>query len=113
MTMEWARRVEETPGVHLQVPMWTVGLRTGDDFFRSNYLRENNSGLAVDFLFERVNSIHLMHTFLPSIMLTFGSVLSVFVPPDLVPGRMGLCVTIFLSVISLFNGARYHFYHFF
>ena len=48
-----------------------------------------------------------MQTFLPSVMISCGSVLSVFVSPRLVPGRMGLCITAFLAMISLFNGARW------
>merc|ERR1712228_980697 len=39
-------------------------------------------------------------------MVSIASAASVFIPSDIVPGRMSLCVTSFLSLISLFNGAR-------
>ncbi len=63
-------------------------------------------GLGVQIIFTRVFTFHLMQTFLPSTLIAMGSVLSVFVSSDLVPGRMGLCVTGFLSMVALFNGAR-------
>ena len=68
---------------------------------------ENTDGAWLQFNFARIATNHLMHTFFPSTMLCMGSIMSVFVPSDLVPGRMGLCITSFLSMISLFNGARY------
>ena len=49
---------------------------------------------------------HLLQTFLPSAMITLTSAASVFIPSDMIPGRMGMCVTSFLSLISLFNGSR-------
>merc|ERR1712228_586518 len=39
-------------------------------------------------------------------MLSVVSASSVFIPSEIVPGRMALCITSFLSLISLFNGAR-------
>ncbi len=63
-------------------------------------------GTALAFTFRRVWTSHLMQTYLPSFLITLGSVLSVFVPARHVPARMALCVTSFLSTVALFNGAR-------
>ncbi len=91
----------------LNVPDWTLDLEMGDDYTHfSPYYGETTTGVAAIFKFKRVYTIHLMHTFFPSVMIALSSVLSVYVPSDLVPGRMGLCITAFLSMISLFNGAR-------
>ena len=49
---------------------------------------------------------HFLQTFIPSIMLSMISASSVFIPSEIVPGRMALSITSFLSLISLFNGAR-------
>jgi len=58
------------------------------------------------YLFRRPLTNHFLQTFIPSMMLSIASASSVFIPPDVVPARMSLCITSFLSLISLFNGAR-------
>ena len=58
------------------------------------------------YLFRRRLTNHFLQTFIPSMMLSIASASSVFIPSDVVPGRMSLCITSFLSLISLFNGAR-------
>ena len=60
----------------------------------------------IDFIFKRPLENHFLQTFIPSMMLSFSSAVSVFITPDIVPGRMGLCVTSLLSLITLFNGQR-------
>ena len=108
ISLVWMEAVEDTTNFGtIYTPHWVTEIKTGDNFFYFNeFTNENTDGIAIEFSFKRVFSIHLMHTFFPSIMIALSSVLSVFVPSDLVPGRMGLCITAFLSMISLFNGAR-------
>ena len=64
------------------------------------------SGIKIHFELQRIVTNHWLQTFIPSMMLCMASAASVFIPPDVVPGRMGICITSFLSLISLFNGAR-------
>ena len=66
----------------------------------------NGSFMNNTYLFRRRLTNHLLQTFIPSMMLSIASASSVFIPSDVVPGRMSLCITSFLSLISLFNGAR-------
>ena len=61
---------------------------------------------VTEYVFERPLGHHILQTFIPSMMLSLASAASVFIPADVVPGRMGLCITAFLSKIALFNGAR-------
>lgn len=65
------------------------------------------NGVRFSVILERVYSNHILHTYIPSLMLCIASTCSLFIPSDLIPGRMGLCITTFLSIISLFNGAKY------
>jgi hypothetical protein len=58
------------------------------------------------YLFNRPLTNHFLQTFIPSMMLSVVSASSVFIPSEIVPGRMALSITSFLSLISLFNGAR-------
>ena len=55
---------------------------------------------------ERTLTNHILQTFIPSMMLCSASTGSLFIPQNIVPGRMGLSVTSLLSLISLLNGAR-------
>ena len=64
------------------------------------------SGIKFKMVFQRMYSIEILQFYVPSVMLCIASACANFVPPELVPGRMGLCVTTFLSTISLFNGAK-------
>ncbi len=57
--------------------------------------------------FHRLVSTEILHTFVPSIMLCLTSASSVFIKPEHMPARMGLCITTFLSMISLFKGSKY------
>ncbi len=86
----------------LLLPEYTVDFSYGGTFTTSR----GYDGLSAELTFRRQSTIHLLQTFLPSVLLTLTSVFSVFVPSHLVPGRMGLCVTSFLSMIALFNGSR-------
>ncbi len=86
---------------------WDITLRKNENVNFTNVVGENAQGAALTFTLTRLWTFHLMQTFLPSCMIMIASVLSVFVPAHLVPGRMGLCITAFLSMISLINGTRY------
>ena len=66
----------------------------------------DGSFMVNTYLFRRPLTNHFLQTFIPSMMLSIASASSVFIPSDVVPGRMALCITSFLSLISLFNGAR-------
>ena len=63
------------------------------------------SMLEVEIVLERKLTNHFLQTFLPSMMLCLASTGSLFSPSHIVPGRMGLAITSFLSLISLFNGS--------
>lgn len=69
----------------------------------------NISMIKMEFELKRTLTGHLLQTFIPSMMLCIASTGSLFIPSHIVPGRMGLTITSFLSLISLFNGARFEF----
>jgi len=63
---------------------------------------------TTEYTFTRIVGNHFFEIFIPSMMLNLASAASVFIPPHRVPGRMGVCITTFLTLITLFNGARNH-----
>ncbi len=87
---------------------WDVGIAPGSyvNGTWNVHKGDPSPGLSVTFTFRRVWTFHLMQTLLPSVLIMVGSVLSVFVRSRHVPARMALCITNFLSMVALFNGAR-------
>ena len=67
---------------------------------------------SFEIILRRNMANHWLQTFMPSLMICIISTMSVFVPSSQVPGRLGKCITSFLALISLFNGARYLFLYF-
>ena len=63
--------------------------------------------LTFELTFKRDMSGHLMHFYLPSIILCASSLMSLFIPSDLLPARMSLAATTCLSMITLVVGAKY------
>ena len=65
----------------------------------------NFSMLREKLIFKRVYAHEIMQTFVPSLLLSIVSSSSLFVHHELMPARMGVAATTFLSMISLFKGS--------
>ncbi len=108
--LEWLKGKEFEDDVTgaLKAAVWRVRLEVLENspMFANPHTGTLSKTLGIGVHLRRVFTYHLMQTFLPSIMISLGSVASVFIAPNLVPGRMGLCITACLSMISLFNGSR-------
>ena len=82
-------------------PDWYITLKV------SNITSYNEKQLLpLNITFERKLSGHILHVYLPSVMLSIASVTSLFIPAENIPGRMSLSVTSCLSMITLFVGAK-------
>ena len=75
------------------------------------YFSVNVTLATTEYTFTRIVGNHFFEIFIPSMMLNLASAASVFIPPHRVPGRMGVCITTFLTLITLFNGARWAVYN--
>ena len=65
-----------------------------------------SDGLIIEIKFVRLFTVYMWQVFMPSLLLCIVSTLSVFIPSHLVPGRMSLSVTSFLTLVALFTSAR-------
>ena len=65
-----------------------------------------SNGLTVEIKFVRLFTVYIWQVFMPSLLLCIVSTLSTFIPSHLVPGRMSLSVTSFLTLVALFTSAR-------
>ena len=68
------------------------------------YIEYNAQG--TDFLLRRKISGMILHLYFPSLFITLGSMMSLYIPCDLHPARMALSVTTCLSMVTFFKGSQ-------
>ena len=85
-------------------PDWSVQLKPNDCPERDE--KRQKVCFSVDLILKRKTSNHILHVFVPSIMLSIASGTSLFIPSEYMPARMGLSVTTCLSMITLFVNAQ-------
>ena len=64
------------------------------------------SAIRYEFLIARRLSSYFWQVYVPSLFLSIFGAISVFIPSDVANARMGLSMTSFLALISLFGSAR-------
>ena len=62
-------------------------------------------------LLRRKISYHLLQTFLPSGLFVIVAWLSLFLPPESIPGRVTMAMTTLLTLAAMFGAVRYVIYH--
>ena len=70
-------------------------------WYLSTNSRNNYSLSGFTAILARSSTPHLLNTFLPSGLLTVASFIGFLIPPEMVPGRMALLVTIFLMLVNI------------
>ena len=63
------------------------------------------SNVVVNVTMQRRKSLFVWHIFVPCILLVTTSWLSMLLPPDIIPGRMVLCITSMLAMLTLFTSS--------
>ena len=58
-------------------------------------------------LLRRKISYHLLQTFLPSGLFVIVAWLSLFLPPESIPGRVTMAMTTLLTLAAMFGAVRY------
>ena len=64
---------------------------------------ERYSFVGFKILLTREYGKYLINFYLPSLIFVLVSWISFLIPPDVIPGRMGLLITLLLVLINLFN----------
>merc|ERR1719445_1381460 len=79
-------------------------------FFEENYEEEIASGVypgvVMSLLLRRKISYHLLQTYLPSGLFVIVAWLSLFLPPESIPGRVAMAMTTLLTLASMFGAVR-------
>ena len=71
---------------------------------RASYMDKNNEEFSLagfDVTMKRSHTPFYMNVYLPTALLTITSLIGFLIPPDIVPGRMALLVTIFLMIVNI------------
>ena len=66
-----------------------------------------SSAISFEITIKRQLQGYFWQVYGPSFLLSLFGAFSVYVPSDIVPGRMVLSMTSFLALIGLFGSARY------
>lgn len=79
-------------------------------FFEENYEEEIASGVypgvIMTLLLRRKISYHLLQTYLPSGLFVIVAWLSLFLPPESIPGRVTMAMTTLLTLAAMFGAVR-------
>ena len=81
---------------------WIFTVSTLD--LHKNHQGINGHGIDIEFRLKRKSLRNLITIYLPSIMLSITSALSLYIPKELTPARMSLSITTFLAMITHFRG---------
>ena len=64
-------------------------------------------GVIMTVLLRRKISYHLLQTYLPSGLFVIVAWLSLFLPPQSIPGRVTMAMTTLLTLAAMFGAVRY------
>ena len=82
---------------------WVFTVSTRDLY--QNHQGTRGHGIDIEFRLKRKSLRNLITIYLPSILLSITSALSLYIPKELTPARMSLSITTFLALVTHFRGA--------
>ena len=71
------------------------------------FFTDIRSAISFSIVFKRQIQGYFWQAYVPGFLLSIFGALSVYIPSDIVPGRMVLSMTSFLALIGLFGSLRY------
>ena len=99
MEISWRPQSEMTinPNISLTQFISNISLRT----YHTVYYEQDYPGIILNIHLHREITYHLFRSYFPSIMFVGISWLSLFLPPEYVPGRVLMFMTALLSLVSM------------
>ncbi|KAF0291348.1 Glycine receptor subunit alpha-3 [Amphibalanus amphitrite] len=89
-------------GCHLDFSAYPFDVHTCDLIVGSWSCRRT---VLVSVRLKRSTTFFFFHTFLPCVLLVATSWLSLLLPPDVIPGRMVLCITSLLALLTMYTSS--------
>ena len=93
------------PGIHLD--QFTHMVDFHDSYITDEY-DINYPGIIMKITLKRNLGYHILQTFIPSTLFVILGYLSLYIPPDAVPGRVAMGMTTILTLTAMFSGVRQH-----
>jgi len=94
--------IQNTQSIILDYSINIKNLRRKDQLFDAGALG-NFSLAGFEMTLERHYTSYIITYYLPSGLFVVVSWISFLIPPDIVPGRMALLITLFLVLVNIFN----------
>jgi len=94
--------IQNTQSIILDYAINIKNLRRNDQMFDAGALG-NFSLAGFEMTLERHFTSYIITYYLPSGLFVVVSWISFLIPPDIVPGRMALLITLFLVLVNIFN----------
>jgi len=76
------------------------------DTYSTDYYDTSYPGLIMKLYLRRQLTYHIVQTYIPSSVFVVIAWLSLFVPPESVPGRVGMGMTTLLTLTAMFSSVR-------
>jgi len=76
------------------------------DAYSTDYYETSYPGLIMKLHLRRQLTYHIVQTYIPSTVFVVIAWLSLFVPPESVPGRVGMGMTTLLTLTAMFSSVR-------
>ncbi len=70
---------------NISLPQFELEVRLGDDY-ATDYYELAYPGVIMKLILRRKMSFHIIQTYIPSLIFVTLAWLSIFIPPDMVPG---------------------------
>eukprot|EP00095_Tigriopus_kingsejongensis_P009947 maker-scaffold981_size73921-snap-gene-0.17 protein:Tk09947 transcript:maker-scaffold981_size73921-snap-gene-0.17-mRNA-1 annotation:"glycine receptor subunit alpha-4-like isoform x8" len=90
---------------NISLPQFDFEVKLGDNY-STDYYDLAYPGVIMRVLLTRKMSFHLMQTYVPSFIFVTLAWLTVFIPPDQVPGRVTMTMTTLLTLTAMFAAVR-------
>ena len=106
MQAQWSKNIQETSNLQsLQLPDWDVSIQNAIEYEYQGELAEH-SAISFTLKFDRIKAKHVLHTYVPSVMLCSVVMFTGLIPAEKSSEKVAISVTTFLSMISLFGSAK-------
>jgi cation transporter family protein len=104
MQMNWQKDgLTVNPDIHLaQFEFRTMLLEE----YTTDYYDLQYPGLEIKLHLKRLIAYHVVQTYIPSTVFVILAWLSMFIPPESVPGRVGMGMTTMLTLTAMFSSVR-------
>lgn len=90
---------------NISLPQFDLDVKLGDNY-ATDYYELAYPGVIMRIILKRKISFHLVQTYVPSSIFVCLAWLSVFVPPEQVPGRVTMTMTTLLTLTAMFGSVR-------